>query len=169
MASNGVRRIRIPRSAGTTTPLDVIRRGFRPPRNAMIDEDIAAIDRGEGRTVACLFRGLYGDYPRRFRRKMLDLTPDGMMVRPFWSSPSRTRFHLSEQIEPVAVRGPEWRSDLNVPMTGVYSKGSIFQYAGFDVIQCRTPGGLLELAIPRPDVPLVLHYLRWADPQASAR
>ena len=135
----------------------------------MTDEDIAAIERGEGRTVACLFRGLYGDYPRRFRRKMLDLRPDGMMVRPFWSSLSRTRFHLNEQIESAAMRRREFRTDLNVPMTGVYSKGGSLHYAGFEIIQCRTPHGLLELAIPRPDVPLVLHYLRLARPQASER
>ena len=91
---------------------------------------------------------------------MLDLAPDGMVFRPFWSSPSRSRFHVTEEFQSVAIRGREGWSDLNVPMTGVYRKGGTFEYAGFEVVQCRTAGGLLELAIPRPDIPLVLHYLR---------
>jgi hypothetical protein len=61
------------RSAGTATPFDVIRRGFRPPSKAAVSGDISAIDRGEPRALACLYRGTLGGYPRGFRRKMLEL------------------------------------------------------------------------------------------------
>ena len=138
----------------------MIRRGFRPPRESDSDADIAAIDRGAGRTLACLIRGQYGEYPRRFRRKMADLTPDGMVLRPFWSSPSRTRFVIAEPVESAQVRGREPRTDRNVPMTGAYAEGGGLDYAGFTIIRCQTERGILELAVPRPDVRLVLHYLR---------
>src|SRR5262249_26638775 len=47
LRSRGVRR-----SAGTTTPLDVLRNRFRPPGGAAVAGDLAAIDRGEGRRGA---------------------------------------------------------------------------------------------------------------------
>jgi hypothetical protein len=155
-----LRTSRFPRSAGTATPLDVIRRGFRSPTKGATDADIAAVDRGEGRTVACFFRGQYGGCPRRFRRKMLDLTPDGLILRPFWSSPSRSRFRIKEAIVSAGVRQREGWTDLNVPMTGAYRQGGLFDYAGFETIHCETSEGVVELAVPRPDIPLVLHYLR---------
>jgi hypothetical protein len=154
------RRTRLSRSAGTATPLDILRRGFRPPGQSALSADIEAIDRGDSRTLACLFRGEYGGYPRRFRRKMLDLTPAGAVLRPFWSSPSRTRFRIDVgEIETAHPRPRVNRTDLNVPATGVYRQGGIFNYAGFEVVECKTSSGLLEFAVPRPDVPLMLHYL----------
>jgi hypothetical protein len=51
------------------------------------------------------------------------------------------------------------RTDRNVPATGVYRQGGFFGYSGFEVVQCKTSSGLLEFAVPRPDVPLMLHYL----------
>ncbi|MGB6454229.1 MAG: hypothetical protein WBH47_07025 [Streptosporangiaceae bacterium] len=33
-------------------------------------------------------------------------------------------------------------------------------YAGFTVVVCQTARGRLEFAVPNPDVPLVLHYVR---------
>lgn len=154
------RRTRFRRSSGTATPLDVIRRGFRPPSQAAVSADLEAIDHGDGRTLACFYRAEYGGYPRRFRRKMLDLMPAGLAFRPFWSSPSRTRFQIDAgEIMSAHMRPRSHRTDLNVPATGVYQQGGSFSYAGFEVIQCQTSHGLLELAVPRPDVPLVLHYL----------
>lgn len=91
---------------------------------------------------------------------MLDLTPEGLLLRPFWSPPSRTRFRIDmSEIMPAHLRPCRDRTDLNVPAAGVYQQGGIFDYAGFDVVQCQTEHGLLELAVPRPNVPLVLHYL----------
>lgn len=152
------RRRRLPRSAGTATPLDIIWRAFRPPSPAAIASDFAAIDRGEGRTLACMFRASYGIYPRRFRRKMLDLTPEGLTLRPFWSSPSRTRFLIEEQIVSAHQRVSGIAGDARV-LAASQPQGGPLDYAGFDIIQCETTRGQLELAVPRPDVPLVLHFL----------
>lgn len=147
-------RPRIRRSAGTATPFDVIRRGFRPPGKGAVSGDISAIDRGEPRVLACLYRGTLGGSPRRFRRKMVELHPDVLVFRPFWSSPSRTRFRIQ--------RGDILSADPARPdrATAMYSPGAgTFDYAAFDVITCHLAGGNLDLAVPRPDVPLVLHYL----------
>jgi hypothetical protein len=87
-------RTRFRRPAGTATPIDVLRRGFRPPGKSALAADISAIGRGEGRTPACLFRGSYGQYPRRLGREMVDLAPDTPVTRPFWSSPFRSKFRI---------------------------------------------------------------------------
>src|SRR5580698_10065941 len=118
------RRSRFRRSAGTATPLDVIRRGFRPPSSAALSADISAIDRGEGRTVACLYRGSFGAYPKRFRRKMLDLHPAALIFRPFWSSLSRSGFRIPRGETISAALGGTDRA------TVFYSPGSrFFDYA----------------------------------------
>lgn len=154
------RRIRFRRSAGTATPIDVLRRLFRPPSKALIAADLAAIDRGEGRSLACLFRGDHGEYPRRFRRKYLDLAPEALVLRHFWSSPSRSTFRIPrEDVTSAWVRPRNRGTDVNVPATGVYSPGGIFSYAGFETVTCETAAGEIELAVPRPDVPLMLHYI----------
>jgi hypothetical protein len=148
------------RSAGTTTPLDVLRNRFRVPGGAAIAGDLAAIDRGEGRRVACLFRGDYTGYPRRFHRKMADLLPQALVLRPFWSSPDRRSFQVDELVVSAGPRPRDRGKDWNVPGTGMYGPGQALGYAGFEVLQCQTELGRFELAVPRPDVPLVLHYLR---------
>lgn len=79
---------------------------------------------------------------------------DALIFRPFWSSPSRSRFQILRAEIISAARG---RPDAP---TVLYSPGSgFFDYAAFDVIACRLADGKLDLAVPRPDVPLVLHYL----------
>lgn len=155
LRSRGVRR-----SAGTTTPLDVLRNRFRAPGGTAVAGDLAAIDRGEGRRVACLFRGDYAGYPRRFHRKMACLLPQALMLAPFWSSPDRRSFQVDEPVVSAGPRPREPGRDWNVPGTGVHGPGQVFGHAGFDVVECRTELGRFELAVPRPDVPLVLHYLR---------
>jgi hypothetical protein len=101
-----------------------------------------------------LYRGTLKGYPRRFRRKMLELHPDVLVFRPFWSSPSRTRFSI--QRADVLSAEPA-RPDR---ATAFYSPGAgIFDYAAFDVIACHLAGGNLDLAVPRPDIPLALRYL----------
>jgi hypothetical protein len=154
------------RSAGTATPIDVIRRAFRPPSNAALAADILAIDRGEGRTLACLFRGFYGEYPRRFGRKMLDLAPDALVIRPFWSSPFRSKFRIPrEDITSAHLRPPRLGESGKVLDDGIYPAGAVFEWAAFVVVICESAGGRLELGVPRPDVALVLHYL---NPHAPA-
>lgn len=152
------------RSAGTATPFDVIRRGFRPPGKSALSGDLSAIDQGEHRVLACLYRGTLGGCPTRFRRKMLELHPDVLIFRPFWSSPSRTRFRVQRaDILSTDPARPE-------RATAIYSPGAgIYDYAAFDVITCHLAGGKLDLAVPRPDVPLVLHYLnRSTGPSGKA-
>lgn len=83
------------RSAGTATPLDIIRRGFRPPSSVALSADISAM---------------------------------------FFSPGSR-----------------------------------FFDYAAFDVITCQLADGKLDLAVPRPDVRLVLHYLGSTSAASSDR
>ena len=89
---------------------------------------------------------------------MLDLTPEGLTLRPFWSSPSRTRFLIEEQIMSAHQRVSGIAGDARV-LAAIQPQGGPLDYAGFDIIQCETTRGQLELAVPRPDVPLVLHFL----------
>lgn len=42
---------------------------------------------------------------------------------------------------------------------GIYPAGAVFEWSAFVVIICESADGKLELGVPRPDVPLVLHYL----------
>lgn len=146
------------RSAGTTYPIDVLRNRFRGPSRAAVDADIRAIDNGEARRIACQFRGTYGSYPRRFRQHMADLTPKGLVIQPFWYS-RRRPIYIEEQILSAEVRSRNLRTDWNVRTTGAYARGGILEWAGFEVIHCGTELGSIELAVPRPDVPLLLHYL----------
>jgi hypothetical protein len=158
-------RSRFRRSAGTATPFDIIRRGFRPPSKSALAADISAIDRGEGRTLACLFRGFYGEYPRRLGRKMLDLAPDALVVRPFWSSPFRSKFRIPrEDITSAHLRPPRVTEFGKVLDDGIYPAGAVFEWSAFVVIICESADGKLELGVPRPDVPLVLHYLNSRAP-----
>jgi hypothetical protein len=78
----------------------------------------------------------------------------------FWSSPSRSKFRIPrEDIIWAHVRLREQGTDPNVPDSGIYPAGAVFEWAAFDVITCESADGKLELGVPRPDVPLVLHYL----------
>jgi hypothetical protein len=158
--SAGLRRVRLPRSAGTTYPQDILRNRNRSRREAAVSADLEAIERGEGRTVACLFRGSYGRYPRRFRQQMMDLAPGGLVVRPFWSTLIRRRYRISEPVTEAHLRPRNRRTDWNVRAAGVYAPGAPLDWAGFSVVHCVTSGGFIEFAVPRPDVPLVLSYLR---------
>jgi len=161
-------RSRFRRSAGTATPFDIIRRGFRPPSKSALAADISAIDRGEGRRLACLFRGFYGEYPRRFGRKMLDLAPDALVVRPFWSSPFRAKFRIPrEDITSAHLRPPRVAESGKVLDDGIYPAGAVFAWSAFVVIICESADGKLELGVPRPDVPLVLHYLNSRAPAST--
>ena len=157
---NTLRPQRVKRSAGTMTPLDALRNWFRAPSGAAIAADLAAIDRGVSRRVACLFRGDYAGCPRHFHRKMADLRPQALVLRPFWSSPARRSFEVADLVVSASVRSRDRGKDRNVPGTGMYGPGRAFGYAGSEVVACQTELGRFELAVPRPDVPLVLHYLQ---------
>ncbi len=151
---------RVRRSAGTVMPLDLVRNRMRAPSLAASAADIEAVDRGEGRAVACMFRGTYSSYPRRFKQKMLDLTNDALVLRPFWYSLSRKHLTITEPVLSAQVRPRNFKTDWTIRAAGMYAPGSRLEWAGFEVISCQTRSGTLELAVPRPDVPLVLHVLQ---------
>lgn len=146
-------------SAGTASAMQVVGRGFQGPSKEMVDADIKEIDEGGTVWLSCSFRGTYGKYPRRFVQKILYLTPAGMVVRPVWYSFSRKTFHVSEEIFDVRKRPYNLATDWNVKAKGRYSQGGQFSHAGFEFIVCHTRQGVIEFAVPRPDVPLVLHYI----------
>ena len=123
------RRVRLPRSAGTANMQDFFRIRKRSRLRAAIPADLEALERGEGRMLVGQFRGSYGSYPRRFRGQMLDLAPDGLVIRPFWSSPFRRRYVVSEPVTGAYARPRDRRTDWNVPATG------------FSVVRCTTSRG----------------------------
>jgi hypothetical protein len=87
---------------------------MRPPSHAAREADIEAVDGGDGRTVACMFRGTYGSYPRRFRQKMLDLTSDALVLRPHWHSLNRTQMTIREPVLSAQVRPRNFKTDWNI-------------------------------------------------------
>jgi hypothetical protein len=131
------------------------------PREERQEEDIRAVDRGEVVTVFCAYRGTYGDYPRRFMGCWLDLAPRGPVIRPMlllaflWRRIAVTEDIHAAQARPFAG---QWEA-FNWRGSGAYASGGALQQAGRVVVSCRTPAGVLEFAVPRPDVRLVLHYL----------
>jgi hypothetical protein len=158
------------RSSGTAiTPRDLLRTGRRRPRQAASAADIAAIDRGESRTVFCYYRGLYGGYPRRFAGCMLDLTPDGPVIRPMLFLKSlRQRIPIPERVIGAQVRPfDDEREALRLGSTGQFAGGGLLQQSGSVVISCQTSGGLLEFAVRRPDVDLVLRFFDREAKQAQ--
>jgi hypothetical protein len=149
---------RIKHAAGTRNGWQTLKGGFLPPRAAARRADIAAIDRGEARRVACLFRGLYPPYSARFQIRKMDLTPDAVILRPFWYSPDRHIVRISETVTAAYTRARDPVTDHRIRSFGNYETGRPLGYAGFTVVVCETPRGRLEFAVPNPDLPLVLHY-----------
>jgi hypothetical protein len=153
-------RKRLQRSSGTAVaPGDLLRTYRRRSRDAASAADIAAIDAGEGRTLFCYYRGLFGSYPRRFAGCMLDLTRDGAVIRPLLILRRWQRIAISEQVTGAWVRPfDDKREAFRLGGAGQYAPGGLLQQSGSVVICCQTPGGLLEFAVRRPDVDLVLHF-----------
>jgi len=150
------------RSTGSVfTPRDMLTVYRTSPREERQEDDIRTVDRGEVVTVYCAYRGTYGNYPRRFMGCWLDLAPDGLIIRPMlllaflWR-----RIPVAEDIHSAQTRpfASQWEA-ANWRGSGAYASGGALQQAGKVVISCRTSAGVLEFAVPRPDVPLVLHYL----------
>jgi hypothetical protein len=149
------------RSAGSVlTPRDMLTVYRASPREERQEEDIRAVDRGEVVTAFCAYRGTYGSYPRRFMGCWLDLAPDGPVIRPMlflaflWRRIPVTEDIRSAQARPFAS---QWEA-VNWRGSGAYAAGGALQQAGKVVISCRTSAGVLEFAVSRPDVQLVLHY-----------
>lgn len=153
---------RVRHAAGTRNGWQTLKGGFLPPSKAARRADIAAIDRGEARRVACLFRGLYPPYAAKFMVRKMDLTPDGVILRPFWYSPDRHIMLITENVTFAYTRPRNSGTDHRIHSFGNYEDGKPLGYAGFTVVVCETPRGRLEFAVPNPDVPLVLHYFHRA-------
>lgn len=167
-AEMGEGRERSRRAAGTRTPWDVFKAAFRSPKESASLADIQAIEHGEGRTVACWFRGLYGQYPRRFVQRKLDLVPGGMLFQPYWFSASHRNLRVEDAIISAHVRPRDPRTDWNIKSSGQFRRGGLLESSGFSVIVCETLKGPLELAVPNPDLDLVLKYLHRAGGLAAS-
>lgn len=149
------------RSAGTIWPQDLVRNRFRSPAKTAIEADIAAMERGEGRTAFCSFRGLYGEYPRRFRGCWLDMKDDTLVLRPLLivQRIRGKRIVITEQVLEAHARAFDSAPEaLKMGSTGLFGPGEPLAFAGSVVISCRTARGILEFAVRRPDVELVLHF-----------
>lgn len=153
-------RKRLRRSSGTALMAgDVLGERRRGSREAASAADVAAIDEGAGRTVFCSYRGLYGSYPRRFAGCMLDLTLDGAVIRPLLLLRCWQRIPVCEPVMWARVRPfDSEREAVRLGGAGQYGPGGLLQQSGSVVICCQTSGGLLEFAVRRPDVDLVLHF-----------
>jgi hypothetical protein len=110
--------------------------------------------------VFCYYRGMYGSYPRRFAGCMLDLTPGGPVIRPmlflrsFWQ-----RILIAEPVIGARARPfDSQREAVQLASSGQFARGGLLEQSGSVVISCQTSGGLLEFAVRRPDVDLMLHF-----------
>lgn len=152
---------RLRRSPGTIWPQDLVRNRFRSPARTAIAEDIAALDRGDGLTAFCYFRGLYGEYPRRFRGYWMDMKGDSLELRPLLilDRIRRKRIVIADQVIEAHARAFDGgREAWQLGSTGQHAPGGLLAFAGSVVISCRTARGVLEFAVRRPDVELVLHF-----------
>jgi hypothetical protein len=143
------------RSAGTA-------RGFRlvgKLTQAVLAADIEAVNEDITLRLVCLFRADYGRYPRRFNPRMIDLSPDGIVVRPFWYSLRRRPLRVTEAISEAHIRPRNLKTDWNIRAAGAYAEDGALSHIGMEVITGRTDLGTIEFAIVRPDLPLMLHYL----------
>lgn len=72
----------------------------------------------------------------------------------------RKRLGVAEQVFDAHVREfSSTREAVQLASTGQYAPGGRLAFAGSVVISCHTPRGVLEFAVRRPDVPLVLERL----------
>jgi hypothetical protein len=155
-------RKRIMRSPGGVLPEDPFMvRLVRGPRPTFRAADMAALDRGESRTVACSLRALYGDYPKRFRGGALDLTPQGPVMRPgllvrLWRRP----FAIKEELLSAEVRPfKSQREAFKFGSSGIRAPDGPLGWAAFVPVRCQTSRGILEFSVTGADVPLLLHYV----------
>jgi len=140
-------------------PSDLMKHGVRAPSQEAIAADLKTVDANTAIRTSCLFRGTYDGYPRQFTLFpcMADLTPEGILLRPMWLI--GRKFRVTEEIVDAHVRPRNPRTDWNLRATGAYAADGRLSYLGLEVITCRTAGGTIEIAVPRADVPLMLHYI----------
>ena len=115
---------RVRHAAGTRNGWQTVKRGFLPPKKAARRADIAAIDRGEPRRVAYLFRGRYPPYSAKFMVRKMDLTPDGVILRPFWYSPDRHIRQITDNVTFAYTRPRNSATDHRIHSSGTTRSGS---------------------------------------------
>lgn len=152
---NSIHQQRPRKSAGTARAFRLV---GRLSQDALAD-DLEAVGANVTLRLVCLFRATYGSYPKGFSQRTLDLSPDGIVVRPFWYDPRRRVFWVTEEIIEANVRPRNPKTDWNIRATGAYAEGGALSHIGMEVINCRTDLGSIEFAVIRPDVPLMLHYI----------
>jgi hypothetical protein len=154
---------RIMRSPGDVLPEDpALVRLVRGPRPTSRAADMAALNRGESRTIICSRLAEYGDHPKRLRGGYLDLTPQGPVLRPgliprLWRRPFLvTDELLSAEVRPFTSENEAFKwgsSGLRSPDDGLLG------WAAFVPVRCQTSRGILEVGVMKADVPLFLHYV----------
>jgi hypothetical protein len=71
----------------------------------------------------------------------------------------RQRILVSELVTRARVRPFESHGEaFHLAGAGQYAAGGLVQQSGSVVISCETSGGLLEFAVRRPDIDLVLPF-----------
>ncbi len=92
---------------------------------------------------------------------MIHLTPDGVLLRPLlllsflWRQVLIQDQFIFARVRPFANAG-EQRKFLSA---GQYAPGGRLEHVGTSIISCQTSQGVLEFAVKRPDVPLMLHFI----------
>jgi hypothetical protein len=127
---------------------------------AALAADLEAVDEDVAVRIIGFIRADYGRYPRNFLTpRMIDLYSDGIAARPFSATLSWRTFQVTEDITEARVRPRNPKTDWNIRGVGNYATGGSLSHLGTEVITCRTHLGMLEFAVLRLDVPLMLRYL----------
>jgi hypothetical protein len=125
--------------------------------------DMAAMDRGEAIVVGCYIRRLYGHQPQRFSGWLMELAPDGPVLyrKLFFLFVIRRKMPLPERILSARVRPFESQAEARrFASTGIFEAGSgPWEWAGSSILSCQTDRGMMEIAVGRRDVSLLLHYI----------
>ena len=158
------------RSAGTLATFADLARlnvpGWRRRREAA---DLAALDKGEVRTVMCWFRGLYGTYNRKWHIYVLVLTPEEPLLRKSVPFRRQVRIVITESLVSAWLRPPETlREGRRVGASGQYAPGGSLEHVGHQIVCCKTTEGILEFAVRRIDVPLLLQYITMKATKADS-
>jgi hypothetical protein len=139
-------------------------RFFRQPSPREGLADIEALRRGETRKVACWLRGSPAPFRPHLRQGWLYLSSRDAQWKPFWSI-RRPSLPFNDPVESVTTRSPDDREPAAMK-GGTY--GLIVVRPKWGVVTCRAMTGWFEMAVPAPDVPLVVDHFIPARPPPAA-
>ena len=130
---------------------------------------MAAIDRGETRSVICRYRGLYGNYSRKWLIFFLDLAPAELVLHHYVLFRGRVRIPITEALISASLRPPASPQEArHIGASGQYAPGGSMELVGQQIVSCKTTGGIIEFAVRRTDVALLLHYVTKHATKADA-